>query len=82
MPLSEALIEFRNNVSKVDGYIGLAFEKDSSSQNVRNTEEIEFLVSSAFLKLFIAWEAFLEKSFISYLTANPSLDGDKLTVSA
>ncbi len=79
MSLNDSLVEFRSNIAKVDNYINLAFEQDDASNNVRNAEEIEFIVSSAFLKLFIAWEGFLEKSFISYLTGELSLDGGILT---
>ncbi|MEJ6077958.1 hypothetical protein MT391_05315 [Vibrio sp. 1-Bac 57] len=78
MTLITSLVEFRQNVTKVNSYIELAYEQDSSSNNLRTGEEIEFLVTSAFLKLFIAWESFLEKSFISYLTGEESLDGNQL----
>ena len=78
MILNISLTEFRQNVTKVNSYIELAYEQDGSSNNLRTDEEIEFLVTSAFLKLFIAWECFLEKSFISYLTGEESLDGNQL----
>jgi hypothetical protein len=78
MTLNTSLVEFRQNVTKVNNYIELAYEQDSSSNNLRTDEEIEFLVTSAFLKFFIAWESFLEKSFVSYLTGEESLDGNQL----
>jgi len=78
MSLNTSLITFRQNIVKVNSYIDLAYEQDDSSNNLRTEEEIEFLVTAAFLKLFIAWEGFLETSFIAYLTGEVSLDGDQL----
>jgi len=78
MSLNNSLVNFRNDVIKINGYIDLAYEQDILSNNVRTNDEIEFLVASAFLKLFIAWEGFLETSFIAYLTGEESLDGGPL----
>ena len=78
MKLNACLHEYRQNVVKVNNYINFAYEQDSSSNNVRTSEEIEFLVTSAFLRLFIAWEGFLEESFVLYLTGEESLDGSQL----
>jgi len=75
----DALTNYRDNVTRVNSYINLAYEQDTAGNNVRSTEEIEFLVTSAFLKLFIAWEGFLERSFVAYLTGAVSLDGNVLT---
>lgn len=78
MSLNISLTTFRNDVEKVNGFIDLAYEQDNASNNLRTDEEMEFLVTSAFLKLFIAWESFIETSFIAYLTGEVSLDGDQL----
>lgn len=78
MTLNTSLANFRQDVIKVNGYIDLAYEQDDTSNNIRTTDEIEFLVTSAFLKLFIAWEGFLERTFISYLTGEESLDGNQV----
>lgn len=75
----DALTDYRDNVARVNSYINLAYEQDANGNSVRSTEEIEFLVTSAFLKLFIAWEGFLERSFVAYLTGAVSLDGNILT---
>lgn len=78
MNLNTCLLKFRQKIIKVNNYIGFAYEQDSSLNNIRTNEEIEFLVTSAFLRLFIAWEGFLEESFILYLTGEESLDGSEL----
>jgi len=78
MSLNNSLLNFRNDVNRVNGYVDLAYEQDAASNNVRTNEDIEFLVTSAFLKLFIAWESFLETSFIAYLIGEESLDGSQL----
>ena len=38
----------------------------------------EFIVTSAFLKMFICWEEFLENIFINYLVGEPSIDGTQV----
>ncbi|MBL4781952.1 MAG: hypothetical protein JKX92_06880 [Porticoccaceae bacterium] len=79
MSLADTLSYFRSEIAKINGYISFAYERDFSGDNVRSEQEIEFLVTSAFLKLFIAWESFLEKSFVAYLTGEVSMDGGGLT---
>lgn len=79
MTLIDALSDYRNEVAKFNGYVDLAYEQDAYGNNARSNEDIEFLVTSAFLKLFIAWEGFLEKSFIAYLTGGASIDGSLVT---
>lgn len=79
MSLTGALSCFRSEVVKIDGYISLAYEQDTDGDNLRSEQEVEFLVTSAFLKLFISWENFLEKSFIAYLTGEVCMDGGSLT---
>jgi hypothetical protein len=79
MSLADSLSDFRSDVDKINGYINLAYEQSSAGNYIRSDQEIEFLVTSAFLKLFIAWESFLEKSFVTYLTGGSSIGGTRPT---
>lgn len=75
MSFSEILTRYRDETSRVNSYIDLAFQQDARGDFLRSEDEIEFLVTSAFLKQFLAWEQFLESSFIAYMTGLNGLDG-------
>lgn len=78
MSLNESLTNFKNGISEINGYIQIAYEPDSEGNDRFSVEEKEFLVSSAFLKMFIKWEEFLESVFLQYLLGEPSISGDKI----
>ncbi|PKI00275.1 hypothetical protein [Glaciecola sp. 33A] len=79
MALIDALSAYRIEVTKVNGYVDLAYEQDAAGNSIRSNEDVEFIVTSAFLKLFIAWEGFLENSVVAYLTGEASLGGNMIT---
>lgn len=78
MSLQESLDRYRSEAIKVIQYVNLAYEVDSSGDYIRTSDEIDFIVSSAFLRSFISWEEFLETAFIDYLVGEPSATGDVL----
>jgi hypothetical protein len=80
MSLAQTLQNFRDTVVSVNGLIVSAHTTDATTgANLWQPDEIVFITESAFLKMFIAWESFLEKSFILYLMGNPSITGRLLT---
>ncbi|QJW90499.1 hypothetical protein HNV11_14480 [Spirosoma taeanense] len=75
MPLIDSLNTFRASVAEANGFIALAFQQDASGAYVLPQNQRDFISDSAFLKLFIAWETFLEHSFIKYMLGEPSILG-------
>jgi len=79
MPLVAALQNYRDKIVEGNSYITLAHRLDASG-NYEFPELIRFFITeSAFLKMFIAWESFLEETFICYLMHEPSLTGKSIT---
>ncbi|WP_339436462.1 hypothetical protein [Pseudomonas sp. EL_65y_Pfl1_R32] len=75
MTLQTSLDDFRAGIIKVNDYIAMAYQKDEAGNNIFDDKKIEFIVDSAFLKMFIYWEGFLEGVFIKYLTGANSTNG-------
>ncbi|MBL9173477.1 MAG: hypothetical protein JNL10_08090 [Verrucomicrobiales bacterium] len=75
MSVVAAFTEFRAEVAILQGFVARAFTQDSGGAYLLSSQERSFVVDSAFLRIFIAWEGFLEKAFISYLLGNPSSSG-------
>ena len=75
MSFGDILTKYRDGVSQTNGYINMAYESDSHGNDVFDDEKKDFIISSAFLKMFIFWEEFLESSFLTYLTGEPSTSG-------
>ncbi len=79
MPLIDTLNTFRVSVVEVNSFIALAFQQNSHGNYTLPQNQREFVTDSAYLKLFIAWETFLEKSFIKYMLGEPSILGRVIT---
>ncbi len=75
MPINSSLAKFRDCITKVNSYVDIAYEQKDDGQDKYSQDEKEFIVSSAFLKLFIGWEEFLESVFIKFLTGTPATTG-------
>lgn len=79
MSLVQTLQDFRNSTASINGLIATAHATDTLGNNMWAIDETIFITESAFLKMFISWESFLEKSFVLYLTGNPSVTGNLVT---
>src|SRR5437660_12240702 len=79
MPIVAALTAFRTEVATLQGFVAKAFTQDDAGAYLLTPQERSFVVDSAFLRIFIAWEGFLEQAFVSYLLGHPSSAG-KTTV--
>lgn len=75
MPISAALSLFRSEVATFQSHVTKAFTPNASGAYLLTQQERSFVVDSAFLRIFIAWEGFLESVFIYYLLGNPSSAG-------
>ena len=76
MSVDDCLQRFRDNLLKVNGYIAIAYESNADGTERCSNDEKEFIVSSAFLKMFIGWEEYLESVFIKFLTGEPTITGE------
>lgn len=79
MAIAAALTAFRTEVTTFQGFVSKAFTQDAGGAYFLTPPERSFVVDSAFLRIFIAWEGFLEEVFVSYLLGQPSAAG-KLAV--
>lgn len=77
--MNDNLSEFRSGIARVNNYVDIAFKTADDGTDICSIDEKEFIISSAFLKMFIYWEGFLEQAFIIYLTGGSSTNGDTLT---
>ncbi|MGY6588813.1 MAG: hypothetical protein ACXIUB_11080 [Wenzhouxiangella sp.] len=75
MSLSDCVSDFRSGVSKINTIIQKAYDTDSGGNDIFSDYQKHFIVSSAFLKMFIYWESFIEESFVNYLIGEASTDG-------
>jgi hypothetical protein len=79
MSLADSLLEFRAGIAQTNNLISMAYEQDSNGNDIFDSTKKDFVISSAFLKMFIFWESFLEDSFSKYLTGESSTDGTGVT---
>jgi hypothetical protein len=75
MALGDSLLAFRTSVTEVRRYIAIAFEVDAAQNYVYDERQRSFITDSAFIRIFIAWESFLESAFLQYMTGAASMDG-------
>ena len=73
MSLSQNLIDFRATNTELMSHNNFAHVKyaNGSYKIARNLRE--FICESAFLRIFIAWETFVENCFVDYLLNEPSI---------
>lgn len=75
MPLIDSLNSFRGSVTDADNNMNIALLRYRNGRHKYNLPFREFVVESSFLKIFIAWETFLESVFIKYMMGeNPIIN--------
>ncbi|PKA15458.1 hypothetical protein [Leptospira haakeii] len=73
MALSQNLLDFRNSITELNSHIQFAHQKYANGvYKITNNLRV-FISESAFLKMFVAWETFVESSFIDYLINEESV---------
>jgi len=78
MSLIDSLTTFRSSVVEANSFISFAFQQDGNGNYVQPQNQREFIADSAFLKIYIAWETFIESSFIQYMLGEPSILGNRI----
>ncbi len=73
MALSQNLLDFRATLTELNSHISFAHQRYASGNYKIATNLREFISESAFLKMFVAWETFVEKCFVDYLINEESI---------
>ena len=77
MSLIDNLQNYRHTIDECQDYIDYAHQRYASGRyKLKNNLRI-FISESSFLKMFIAWERFLESCFIDYLMDEPSIQNNR-----
>jgi hypothetical protein len=78
MPLLNRLTEFRASITDAQSLIAAAHQMDAAGVPLWSQTDTRTITQAAFLKIFIAWETFLEWSLIDYMLGEPSALGNVL----
>jgi hypothetical protein len=73
MALAHNLADFRLATDKLTAHITFAHQKYASGSYKVAVDLREFISESAFLRIYIAWETFVENCFVDYLLNEPSI---------
>lgn len=76
MALAQILADFKTSVADGLSYIVMAHSQDAAGHYVHPEKTRQFISESAFLKIFIGWEEFLEKSFLDFMMGELSTAGN------
>lgn len=76
MPVIDCLNDFKNSIIEARSFIAIAFQVDAAGTYLLPQNQIDFITESAFLKIFISWETFLERVFVQYMIGEPSILGN------
>lgn len=79
MPVNQALNTFQDACNSADTFVTRAHSQDSSGNFFLNVDERDLVTVAAFLRMFIAWETFLETTFLLYMVGTPSRLGANIT---
>ncbi|MFQ3246476.1 MAG: hypothetical protein ACI9SP_003128 [Arenicella sp.] len=67
MSLRATLQTFKNELNRLERISDLPYNADANGNLPMAQDEALFIAKSCFLEVFIAWESFLEDSFVKYL---------------
>lgn len=73
MALAQHLADFRATYAELNMHILYANAKTATGRFKIAVNLREFICESAFLRMFIAWETFVENCFVDYLLNEPSI---------
>jgi len=77
MSLNQNLLDFRASIRQQNRHIGFAHNTDVDGNYTVEQDLREFISESAYLRIFVSWETFLERSFIDYLVNEQSIDNKR-----
>lgn len=73
--LVDILAVFRADIARCDNVIAHAHANDPDGRPFFSVEDLRQITIGAFLNMFIAWETFLESSFIDFMTGSATIGG-------
>lgn len=76
MPLSQALSSFRTTAGDSLALVSSIHVMDATGNYVWKLSDRELVTSASFLRLFIAWETFLEQAFSHFMLGATSISGN------
>lgn len=76
--LIDSLNAYRASVIEIRGYISIAFQTDAAGAYLLHVAQRNFITESAFLKVYIAWETFLESAFVKYMLGLQTVKGTNI----
>src|SRR5262245_17224324 len=79
MPLLNRLQDFRASVAEAESLIATAHQAGLGGAPLWSAADTRTITQAAFLKIFIAWEAFLEGALADYVMGEPSIAGNVMT---
>jgi len=79
MPHQDNLKTFRVAVKKYLEFISNGYLQNAQGKTVFDKTFQDFCVQASFLGIFVAWEAFLETTFIDYTLGVPSITGQQMS---
>lgn len=62
-------------ITQINTFISIAYEQDDKGNYLYDDIKQEFIITSAFLRMFIYWETFIEDAFSKYLIGKNSTLG-------
>lgn len=75
MPVALILADFRADLGQCDSLIVHSHGTDAGGAPILPPVDQRQITIAAFLNAFIAWESFLEASFVSFMTGSPTING-------
>lgn len=75
MPVAMILADFRADLGQCDSLIAHSHGTDAGGTPILPPVDQRQITIAAFLNAFIAWESFLEASFVSFMTGSPTITG-------
>lgn len=75
MTVLDVVTQFRAKSLLVEEYIQNAFHQGQNGNYIFDENFRSFIIESCVIKLYIAWEEFLEECFTCYSMAEPSISG-------
>ena len=73
MALAQNLTDFRSSITELLSHITFAHQKYANGSHKVSRNLREFICESAFLRIFISWETFVENCFVDYLLNESSI---------
>lgn len=77
MGLAQNLTDFRASIPELNQHISFAHQRYANGSFKHQSKLREFIAESAYLRIYVAWETFTEKSFIDYLINEESINQNR-----